>query len=168
MLRNVPTGTSCFFGTMAVSTTSPDFRTNLTWLPLWLVSTNPTASSRRLISRKGSGLSRPNLNLNRAKLRGTRSSGRLEVKLQCFLQVVESLLFGLTLAGDIDFEALGDIPTSFAPDGRGEWSLHDNILSHFISGDVQSRFSEFLRKENSERGECENMRRSRVHDTFGD
>jgi hypothetical protein len=46
MLRNVPTGTSGFFGTMAVSTTFPERRTNLTWLPFWLVSTKPPASSR--------------------------------------------------------------------------------------------------------------------------
>src|ERR1017187_10890612 len=33
ILRNVPTGISRFWGTMAVSTTSPARRTNLTWLP---------------------------------------------------------------------------------------------------------------------------------------
>ena len=83
----MPTGTSCFFGTMAVSTVPPERRTNLTWLPFWLASENPAASSRCLISRKGSGLSRPNLNLDCPNLRGPRGSGRLEMKLQCLLQI---------------------------------------------------------------------------------
>jgi hypothetical protein len=34
------------------------------------------------------------------------------------------------LAGDIDFQALGDVPLPLAPNSRGEWSLHDHILSH--------------------------------------
>ena len=57
-------------------------RTNLTWLPLWLASTKPAASGRRLISRKGCGLSRPNLNLDHANFGGARGLRRLEVKLQ--------------------------------------------------------------------------------------
>src|ERR1035437_303151 len=129
MLRSVPTGTSDFFGTMTVSTVSSDRRTNLTWLPFWLASTNPAASSRRLTSRKGCGLSRPNLNLYGANDWGTRGPRWFEVQLQRLLQVGESLCFALTLAGDIDFEALRNIPLSFAPDGRGERLLHDNILS---------------------------------------
>ena len=51
------------------------------------------------------------------------------MQLQRFLQVGESFFFALTLAGDIDFEALRNIPLSFAPDGRSERLLHDNILS---------------------------------------
>src|SRR5438445_5598013 len=66
MLRRVPTGISLFFGTIAVSTVSSSLRTNLTWLPFWLASTKPAASSRRLTSRKGWGLSRPNLDLDGA------------------------------------------------------------------------------------------------------
>src|SRR5258708_558195 len=95
----------------------------------WLVSTNPAASSRRLTSRKGCGLSRPNLNLDHANLWRTGGLRRLEVQLECFLQVVESFFFTLTLAGDIHFETLRDIPLSFAPDCCSERSLHDNILS---------------------------------------
>ena len=56
---------------------------------------------------------------------------QLEVKLQCFLQVGKSLLFGFTLAGDIGFEALGDVPIPFPPDGCSERSLHDHILSQY-------------------------------------
>ena len=52
------------------------------------------------------------------------------MQLQCLLQVSESLFFALTNAGDINFEALRNIPLPFAPDGRGERLLHDHILSH--------------------------------------
>ena len=96
MLRIVPTGTSDFLGTMAVSTAS---------------------------------LSRRNLNLDRANHRRTRGLRRFEVQFQRFLQVGESLSFGFALASDIDFQALGDVPLPLAPNGRGEWSLHDHILS---------------------------------------
>src|SRR5208283_1891153 len=110
MLRNVPTGTSYFFGTMAVSTTSPERRTNLTWLPFWLAWTKPTASSRRLISRKDWGLSRPNLDLDHADIGRTCCLRRLKVQFQRFPQVGKSLFLGLALAGDVEFQALGDIP----------------------------------------------------------
>ena len=52
-----------------------------------------------------------------------------EVKLQRFLQVGQSLFFGLALAGDIDFEALGNVPIPFAPNCSGKRSLHDHILA---------------------------------------
>ncbi len=55
---------------------------------------------------------------------------RLEMEFQRFLQVGESFLFALTLAGYIYFEALRNIPFPLAPDGSGELSLHENILSH--------------------------------------
>jgi len=54
----------------------------------------------------------------------------LEVKFQRFLQVGERFFFALTLAGHVYFQALRNIPVSLAPDGSGELSLHDNILSH--------------------------------------
>src|SRR2546429_6656350 len=107
MLRRVPTGTSDFFGTIAVSTVSLERRTNLTWLPFWPASTKPTASRRRLISRKGCGLSRPNLNC--ANLWRTCCVRRFEMQFQRFFQVCESLFLGLALAGDIEFQTLRDI-----------------------------------------------------------
>src|ERR1700676_2158563 len=106
ILRNVQTGTSCFFGTMAVSTIWPELRTNLTWLPLWPASENPAASSRRLISRNDCGLSRANLNLDHADAWRLRGPRLLEVKFQCFPQVGESFIFGFTLAGNIHFQTL--------------------------------------------------------------
>src|ERR1700683_5203480 len=129
ILRSVPTGTSRLFGTMAVSTTSPECRTNLTWLPFWLTSTKPADSSRRLISRKGCGLSRPNLNLNGANLWRPRGLRRFEVEFQCLFQIGKSFFLTFTLAGDIDFQALRNIPVSFAPHGSRERPLHDHILS---------------------------------------
>jgi hypothetical protein len=113
---------------MAVSTTRPERRTNLTWLTLWLASMKPAASSRRLISRNGCGLSRPNLDLNGTNFWELRGLRRLEVKFQGFLQIGESLFLGLTLAGDVDFEALRNIPISFAPDCRSKRSFHFHIL----------------------------------------
>lgn len=130
ILRRVPTGTSCFFGTTAVSTIWPERRTNLTWLPFWLASTKPAPSSRPLISRKGCGLSRTNLNLDYANPGWARGLRRLEVKFQCFLQVGKSLFFTLTLAGDIYFEALCHMPVTFAPDRCSERSRHYSILSY--------------------------------------
>ena len=129
MLRNVPTGISCFLGTMAVSMASPERRTNLTWLPFWLASTKPTASRGRLISRKGWGLSRPNLNLDYPDLGRPGCLRRFEVQFEGFLQVGKSLFLGLALAGDIEFQALGDVPLPLTPNGRSEWSLHDPIVS---------------------------------------
>ena len=52
------------------------------------------------------------------------------MKLQGFLQVRESLFFGLALAGDIDFQALRNVPSPFPPDSRSKRSPHVNILSH--------------------------------------
>jgi hypothetical protein len=50
--------------------------------------------------------------------------GWFEVQLQCLFQILKSFFFTFALAGYIQFEALGDIPVPFAPDSRGEWSLH--------------------------------------------
>ncbi len=95
-----------------------------------LVAAQTPASRRRLISRKGCGLSRPNLNLDGANHWRTRGSRGFEVQFQRLLQVGERTFFGFALAGDIDFQALGDVPIPLAPNGRGEWSFHDYILSH--------------------------------------
>ena len=52
-----------------------------------------------------------------------------EVQFQRFLQVGKSLFLGLALAGDVEFQALGDIPLPLTPNGRSERSLHDLIVS---------------------------------------
>lgn len=98
-----------------MSVASLAWRTNLTWLPFWLDSTKPAASNRRLTSRNGSGLSRPNLDLDSSDLRWPRRVRRLEVKLQGFLQILQRFFFGFALAGDIYIEALRDVPIAFAP-----------------------------------------------------
>ena len=69
---------------------------------------------------KWQGLSRPNLNLDRANFGGASSLRRLEVKFKRFLQIGECLFLSLALAGDVDFETLSDIPVSFTPDGCGK------------------------------------------------
>ena len=140
MLRIVPTGISGFFGTMAVSTTPPAWRTNLTWLPFWLVSTKPAASSRRLISREDCGLSRPKLDLNHADIRRPRCPRSFEVQLQRFLQIGQSLFLGFTLARNVNFPALGDVPLPLAPNSRREWSLHPLIVSQHLPPDQRGRF----------------------------
>ena len=55
--------------------------------------------------------------------------GRFEVQFNRFLEVGESLFLGLALAGDVEFQALGDIPLPLTPNGSREWTLHDLIVS---------------------------------------
>ncbi|MBI1790053.1 MAG: hypothetical protein HYR60_21180 [Acidobacteria bacterium] len=50
----------------------------------------------------------------------TRGLRRLEVKLKYFHQVGKSLFFALTLARDIDFEALRNMLVPLATDPRSE------------------------------------------------
>jgi len=83
-----------------------------------------------MISRKGSGLSHPNRNLDGANRRRSRGLRRLEVEFQRLLQIGQCPLFGVTLTRDIDLHALGNIPVSFAPNGCGERSFQGFILSH--------------------------------------
>ena len=54
---------------------------------------------------------------------------RFEVQFNRFLEVGKSLFLGFALAGDVEFEALGDIPLPFAPNGSRKRSLHDLIVS---------------------------------------
>ena len=55
------------------------------------------------------------------------------MQFQRFLQVGESFLFGRTLTGDIDLEALGNVPITFAPNGSGKRSFHDHILAQKVA-----------------------------------
>src|SRR5581483_10100064 len=124
MLCRVPTGISRLFGTITVSMTSPCRRTNFTWLPLWLVSRKPARSSRRLISRKGSGLSRPNLDLDGPYDRGPCGPRGLEMQFKSLFQIRQRFLFRLPLTGHIHLQALRDEPLPFAPNRRGKRTLH--------------------------------------------
>ena len=54
---------------------------------------------------------------------------RFEVQFNRFLEIGKGLFLGVALAGDVEFEALGDIPPPLAPDGGRKWSLHDLIVS---------------------------------------
>lgn len=51
------------------------------------------------------------------------------VKLERLLEVGESLFFRFTLARDIDFQALGDVPISLLPNSRGKLVIHVSIFS---------------------------------------
>lgn len=55
--------------------------------------------------------------------------GRLKIKLESLFQIGEGFLFVGALAGDVKLEALRNVLIAFAPDSRGEWSLHGNIIS---------------------------------------
>jgi len=99
----------------------------------------PADSRRRLISRKASGLSRPNLYLDLEYSRGMAGNRRLEVQFQRLTQIVESLFLGPSLAGNIDVQALGNEPVSLAPDGSGKRSLHETILAQSTPKRVQIR-----------------------------
>src|SRR5450759_2322173 len=54
---------------------------------------------------------------------------RFEVQFNCFLEIGKCLFLGVALAGDVEFEALGDIPPPLAPNGSRKWSHHDLIVS---------------------------------------
>jgi hypothetical protein len=82
-----------------------------------------------LTSRKGSGLSRPNLDLDHANVG---LPGRLrwfEVQFKRLLEVGKSFFFGFALAGNVEFQALRDVPFALTPNSSREWSLHISIIS---------------------------------------
>lgn len=100
----------------------------LQWLPFWPASAKPNRSSRRLISRKGCGLRRPNLDLNRSDSRRSRRVRRLKVKLQSLLKIGQSLLFSLPLAGYIHFQTLGNVPLP----SRHTVAANGRVMSSFL------------------------------------
>jgi len=79
---------------------------------------------------KGGCLRRTYLNLDGSPLGWSGSLPVLEVKLQRLLQVGKRLFFGRALAGDVDFEALGDVPIPLPPNGCSKRSLHAHTLSY--------------------------------------
>jgi hypothetical protein len=83
-----------------------------------------------LISRKGRGLSRPNLYLDAAHLGRVTGDGRFEVQLERLAQIVESLLFASALTGNIHVQALRNKPITLAPNRYREGTLHTTILPY--------------------------------------
>ena len=128
MLRRVPTGTSGLRGTIAVSVRPCVTRANFTWLPYWPTSWKPADSRRRLISRRPSGLSRPNLYLNVADSGRVACNRWLEMKFESLAQIGERFFFGFALTGEIQIQARRDEPVSFTPDRCGERAPHRLIL----------------------------------------
>jgi hypothetical protein len=82
-----------------------------------------------LISRKASGLSRPNLYLDLEYGGRVRGNRWLEVQFQRLAQIVESLFLSPPLARYINVQALGNEPVSLAPDGGRKRSLYETILA---------------------------------------
>ena len=109
---------------MTVSTTSSLGRTNLTWLPFWPCSVNPAASRRRLISRKGSGLRRPNFDLYGPDCGRARCAWFLEMQFERLTQIRECLFFRFTLTRHVYLKALRDVPFCFTPDGCRKLAIH--------------------------------------------
>ena len=82
-------------------------------------------SSGRLTSRKGYGLSCPNLDLDHADSGWTRCPRWFEMKFERFPEVGEGLLFCRALAGDIGLKALRYVAVGFSPHCRRKRSLHE-------------------------------------------
>src|SRR5271157_4630013 len=59
----------------------------------------------------------------------SRSLRRFKVQFQCLLQVSQRFFLGFPLAGNIDFEALRDVPVSFPPNRCRKRTFHDAILA---------------------------------------
>jgi hypothetical protein len=51
------------------------------------------------------------------------------VQFNRLLEVGKSFLLGLPLAGEVEFQALGDIPLPLTPNGSRKWSLQGLIVS---------------------------------------
>jgi len=48
------------------------------------------------------------------------------------LEIGQGFLFRFALAGDVNFEALRDVPIPFAPHGCRKWTFHEFILTKNI------------------------------------
>lgn len=55
-------------------------------------------------------LKRPNLKLDRTEFGRPRCLRRLEIQFERFFEIGKSFFLGLALAGDVEFQTLGDIP----------------------------------------------------------
>lgn len=82
-----------------------------------------------LLLQNGKYLTRANFDLDCSDLWWSRRLRRLEVKLQSLFQVGEGFFFGFTLAGDVNFEALRDVPITLAPNRCRKWTFHEGILA---------------------------------------
>ena len=84
---------------------------------------------RRLISRKLSGLSRPNFHFDMPHDRRVGRNGRFKVQFQCFAKVGERLVFCLALTRHIDLQALGAIQSPSRQVVAEERTFHDSIFT---------------------------------------
>ena len=116
MLRSVPTGISCFLGTITVSTTDSDCRTKLHVAAL-LTDVCKACSMQ-------TALSRANLNLNQPDLRWAGRLWWFEIEFQSFLEIGQRFSLGFPLACDIQLKTLGDVPIAFSPNACRKGTLH--------------------------------------------
>lgn len=89
-----------------------------------VVFVNPASSRGRLISRKGSGLSRPNFDLYGLDCGRARCAWFLEMQFERLAQIRECLFFRFTLTGHVYLKALRDVPFFFTPDGCRKLAFH--------------------------------------------
>ena len=75
-------------------------------------------------------ISRPNLHLDHAYLGRMRRSRGVKMQGQRFLEIIQRFVFRCPLTGNVDFEALGDVPIALPPNSRCKRSLHAPMLSH--------------------------------------
>ena len=54
---------------------------------------------------------------------------RFEVQFKRVSQISQSFRFALALAGDVELQALRDVPLALPPNRRSEWSLHVLMVS---------------------------------------
>lgn len=97
-----------------------DVFANFTWLPVCPTSVKPTASSLRLTSRNASGFMGFDVHFDIAHVRYDCRDRRREMKFESVAQVLESLVFSRTLAGNVNLHTLSDVPLAFLPDACGE------------------------------------------------
>src|SRR5665647_3770483 len=119
--RSVPRANSLWSGTI---TTLPFVWRSLMWLPRWLVCSNPTLPriGWRLFQRRPEAPDsrRKTQCRNDRRFQVFRQGFVLEVELESFLQIRESLFNRLALARHLYFQATSDVPGVVVSDCRGE------------------------------------------------
>jgi len=67
----------------------------------------------------------PNVHFDVSDVRDERRYRRSEVKFESIAEIIQRLIFGCALTGDINLNALSDVPITFLPDARAERLFHE-------------------------------------------
>jgi hypothetical protein len=126
----VPTATSRCFGTIAVRKPADERFANFTWLPVVPTSTQPAASKRRRISRNVKRLGGTHLDLERPHFWRSGGYRGCEVQRQRIGQVLQSRGLVPSLASDVDFQTLSEVPPAFSPDACCEFLRSAHALDY--------------------------------------